>query len=311
VSRCGAARVSHKARSTRSNDVINIHGRRGTVADPAPRSIGSAMILAPSSDVDQERPALDISAHRSVDVARRNRRNGNRLLDRLGANRLEIHREPGLRGAVGARAGEAADAGHRRDADDLSASLAANSSTAAIAPIRLVSIITRALYGSRHVIERRVSLARMTALEPRQLLIFERAYARMHATGAWPRLEALQRELASEHYDVSVRAVIMESAAYAGITSPNEEVRLLLRGLSAVPEARPLLEGYLRALQSMVERYRDTSVDARYTARDLDALKLTAGCEARCRPRPRCGRGVGHRRIRCRQTCRTALRLAS
>ncbi len=114
----------------------------------------------------------------------------------------------------------------------------------------------------------------MTVLEPRQLLVFERAYTRMHATGAWPRLEALQRELASEHYDVSVRTVIMESAAYASITSPNEEVRLLLRGLSAVPEARPLLEGYLRALQSMVERYRDTSVDARYTARDLDALKL-------------------------------------
>ncbi len=115
---------------------------------------------------------------------------------------------------------------------------------------------------------------KMTALEPRQLLVFERVYAHLHATAAWPRLERVQRELASEHHDISVRAVVMESAAHVGIVSPNEEVRLLFRGFAAVPEARPVLDGYVRALQGMVERYRNTAVDARYTARDLDALEL-------------------------------------
>jgi hypothetical protein len=87
-------------------------------------------------------------------------------------------------------------------------------------------------------------------------------------------VETLQRELASERRDVSVRAVVMESAAYASIASQSEEVRLSLRGLAAVPAARPLLDAYLRALWDIVERYRNTAVDARYTARDLDVLRL-------------------------------------
>jgi hypothetical protein len=71
----------------------------------------------------------------------------------------------------------------------------------------------------------------------------------------------------------------MESAPYVAITSQSEEVRLSLRGLAVLPEARPLLDVYLRALRDIVERYRNTAVDARYTARDLDAFKLDPAIE--------------------------------
>jgi predicted KAP-like P-loop ATPase len=114
----------------------------------------------------------------------------------------------------------------------------------------------------------------MAAIEPRQQLVFDRIYAHLHADGEWPRLEDLQRQLASERQDVSVRATVMDSAAYAGILSPSEKVRLTLRGLAAVPAARPLLKVYLTALRTMIDRYRDTEVDARYTNEDLKQLEL-------------------------------------
>jgi hypothetical protein len=112
-------------------------------------------------------------------------------------------------------------------------------------------------------------------VEPDQLLVFERVYAHRQSTGEWPRLELLQRQLASEHIDVSVRGLVMRSAEYAGIVSPDEQVRLTLRGLGAVPAAQPLLEAYRRLLHSIIERYRDPRLDeARYGSEDFDKLDL-------------------------------------
>jgi hypothetical protein len=105
-------------------------------------------------------------------------------------------------------------------------------------------------------------------------LILERAYAHRRATGSWPTREMLQRALASEHIDdVHVRGTVMQGAPYVSFGS-GEEVRPTSRGLALVPDARPLLESYLRAVHVMIERYRDQTVEARYTARDLETLGL-------------------------------------
>jgi predicted KAP-like P-loop ATPase len=111
-------------------------------------------------------------------------------------------------------------------------------------------------------------------VEPEQLLLFERVYAHRQSTGEWPRLEHLQRLLASEHIDVNVRALVMRSAEYVGIISPDEQVRLSLRGLGAVPAAQPLLEAYRQLLHSIVERYRDPQLEASYSSADFDTLEL-------------------------------------
>jgi hypothetical protein len=74
-------------------------------------------------------------------------------------------------------------------------------------------------------------------MTPGQQLALERAYAHLHADGTWPSQDVLQRELASEHRDVLIREVVMQMAAFASIASPNDQVRLTLRGLVAVPAA--------------------------------------------------------------------------
>ena len=89
----------------------------------------------------------------------------------------------------------------------------------------------------------------------------------------------LQRELASEHNDVIVREVVMQMPALANITSPNDEVRLTLRGLAAVPAAEPLLDAYVQAVRSIIARYRDLQVDAQYTAGDVKELGLNPTIE--------------------------------
>ncbi len=107
-----------------------------------------------------------------------------------------------------------------------------------------------------------------------QQLVLERAYAHLHADGTWPSQDVLQRELASEHHDVLIREVVMQVAAFASIASPNDQVRLTLRGLAAVPAARPLVDAYLRALRSIIARYRDLQVEARYSTGDVKELGL-------------------------------------
>jgi predicted KAP-like P-loop ATPase len=114
----------------------------------------------------------------------------------------------------------------------------------------------------------------MTVIEPHQQLILDRAYANMHASGTWPSQEQLQRELASEHQDVLVRDVVMQMPALASIASPADRVRLTLRGLASVPAAKPLLDAYLRALRSIIARYRDLQVEAQYSADDVRQLGL-------------------------------------
>lgn len=114
----------------------------------------------------------------------------------------------------------------------------------------------------------------MVIVDPQQLALFERIYAHRQSTGEWPRLEVLQRQLASDRIDVSVRGLVMRSAEYVGIVSPEEQVRLTLRGLGAVPAAQPLLEAYMWLLHSIVERYRDPQREARYSSEDFDKLEL-------------------------------------
>lgn len=112
-----------------------------------------------------------------------------------------------------------------------------------------------------------------------QQLVLERAYAHLHADGTWPSQDVLQRELASEHRDVLIREVVMQIAAFASIASPNDQVRLTLRGLAAVPAARPLLDAYVQALRSIIARYRDLQVEARYSAGDVKELGLGSTIE--------------------------------
>ena len=119
----------------------------------------------------------------------------------------------------------------------------------------------------------------VVAIDPDQQLVFDRIYASRHATGDWPRLEQLQRQLASERHDAKVRALVMRSAEYVGLVSPDEELRLLLRGLAEVAEARPLLDAYLLALHSIVARYREPQFEARYSSEDVSALGIEPALE--------------------------------
>jgi hypothetical protein len=114
----------------------------------------------------------------------------------------------------------------------------------------------------------------VSVVQSDQQLVFDRVYAHLHETGEWPRSDELQRQLATEQQDVSVRAVVMEARDFAAFDSPDQRVRLNLRGLSVVPQARPLLEAYLLAVRAMLHRYRNPNVEARYSADDLAELEL-------------------------------------
>jgi predicted KAP-like P-loop ATPase len=120
----------------------------------------------------------------------------------------------------------------------------------------------------------------MPEIDSRYRLVFERAYAARLEAGSWPTIESLQRQLASEHHDVSVRAVVNEARGYASLGSPGEEVQLTLRALAHVPAARPVLEGYLQAVRTMVSRYRDPTVEAKYERGDLERLHLAPAIQA-------------------------------
>lgn len=77
----------------------------------------------------------------------------------------------------------------------------------------------------------------MPNLDSEQQLLLERVYRHRHDTGQWPRLQQLQRELASEQIDVGVRGTVLRTADHIGISNPDEQLRLTLKGLGAVPEA--------------------------------------------------------------------------
>jgi hypothetical protein len=114
----------------------------------------------------------------------------------------------------------------------------------------------------------------VSALDPDTQLLFERIYEHRQDTGEWPNLELLQRQLAKERKSVSVRALVMNAASYAGFRG-NDDVGLTLQGLAAaVPAARPLLEAYLRVLHAIIERYSDTTQPARFTRSDLSACGI-------------------------------------
>ncbi len=115
-------------------------------------------------------------------------------------------------------------------------------------------------------------------MDPDTQLLFERIYEHRHETGEWPNLELLQRQLAEERKSVSVRALVMNAAPYAGFRG-NDNVGLTLQGLAAVPAARPLLEAYLRVLHAIIERYSDTTQAARFARSDLAALGIAGQLE--------------------------------
>ena len=81
----------------------------------------------------------------------------------------------------------------------------------------------------------------MVAIESRQLLLFEHGYAHLCATGAWPRLEQLQRELTSEHHDVDVLAAVIEPWSSATAMPPSTCTKrraIILGRLASAPKAR-------------------------------------------------------------------------
>lgn len=102
-------------------------------------------------------------------------------------------------------------------------------------------------------------------------------YEHFHRTGTWPTLTELQRELASGHVDVLVRDVV-RSLPEQLVHDPREDrIRLTVRGLAAVPSARPLMEAYYAAIRAMLERYRNPDVDPRFGGDDLANLSLDDG----------------------------------
>lgn len=111
------------------------------------------------------------------------------------------------------------------------------------------------------------------------LLVLERTYAHWHATGEWPQLEMLQRQFAAERADVNVRVIATSRSGLVNLSPAEQQVQLTLRGLSKVPAARPLLDAYLRAVRAMLDRYRDTKVDAIYGLEDVKALGLDLALE--------------------------------
>ena len=97
--------------------------------------------------------------------------------------------------------------------------------------------------------------------------------------GEWPRIEDLQRQLAIDGHEVSVRAVWMQASDFVAIVSPDQRVRLTLHGLATVPAARPTLDGYVRLVQAIVRRYRDSDAEARFESADLAELALDPAVE--------------------------------
>jgi hypothetical protein len=108
----------------------------------------------------------------------------------------------------------------------------------------------------------------MPNLDSEQQLVLERVYRDRHRSGQWPHLQQLQRELTSEQLDVGVRSVVMRTADHIGVVSPDEQLRLTLKGLDAISESRPLLEAYLKALRTILQRYADTSQEPKFTHDD-------------------------------------------
>lgn len=119
----------------------------------------------------------------------------------------------------------------------------------------------------------------MEPLDPEVQGLLERVYAHLHSAGQWPELEALQRQIASEGRSQNVRAAVMNAADLAFISGQENTLGLTLRGLAAVPAARPLLEAYLVAVHEMIARYSDVGVEALFTRDDLTALELDGTLE--------------------------------
>jgi len=110
--------------------------------------------------------------------------------------------------------------------------------------------------------------------EPTVQRAFHLVYMHFHTTGEWPHIVTLQRQLASDGEDIDLRTIVMQAADHAFISGPEQQLHLTLRGLAAVPAARPLLEAYLVAVRFIIDRYSDPTVEARITSADIAALSL-------------------------------------
>jgi predicted KAP-like P-loop ATPase len=108
----------------------------------------------------------------------------------------------------------------------------------------------------------------------------ERIYAHLRRTGHWPDPENIQREIANDGGNEEVRQTVMSSADLMFIGDQEKTLGLTLRGLATLPEARPVLEGYLLAVRRMVARYSNKKEEARYTREDLRGLALDEETEA-------------------------------
>ncbi|HSZ04897.1 MAG TPA: P-loop NTPase fold protein [Solirubrobacteraceae bacterium] len=108
----------------------------------------------------------------------------------------------------------------------------------------------------------------------------ERIYVHLRAAGHWPDVETIQREIAGDGGSEEVRQAVMNSADLMFIGDQESTLGLTLRGLATLPEAQPVLEGYLLALHRMIERFSNKGEQARYTREDVRTLGLDSETEA-------------------------------
>ncbi len=121
----------------------------------------------------------------------------------------------------------------------------------------------------------------MATPSPRQLpSLPERIYGHMRATGQWPEPETVQREIAKDGGSEEVRQTVIGSPDLMFIGDQESTLGLTLRGLETLPEAQPVLEGYLLAVHQMIGRFSNKGERARYTREDLRTLGLDDETEA-------------------------------
>ena len=127
---------------------------------------------------------------------------------------------------------------------------------------------------------------RAWAAEHQQL--FDLFAAELLASGNWPEISDLTRQLAREGRPTSLREIFWGMPKPLGFVDHNpERVRLSLFGLGLAEAARPLLDGFAGILRLAVERYPGPTDQAAIRRTDLAANGIAdaqSWCSARSSP---------------------------
>lgn len=101
-------------------------------------------------------------------------------------------------------------------------------------------------------------------------------YLAFEATGEWPQLEALQRDLIRQERDLDLVAELAEMPPTIGIAQHSGEVSLSIRGLSFLPETSAMLSYFIAVIELAVERFRGEDEEPKITNADLLELGMDA-----------------------------------